>query len=49
MVLFFQNPENKIIAVQTNSILPADDLEKLKWLFGGAEYIDKHSCKGGLS
>lgn len=46
MVLFFQNPENKIIAVQTNSILPADDLEKLKWLFGGAEYIDKHAVKG---
>ncbi|MGC3979107.1 MAG: phosphoribosylformylglycinamidine synthase [Paludibacteraceae bacterium] len=40
MILFFQNPDKKIFAVQTATALHTEDIQKLIWLFDDAELLD---------
>jgi phosphoribosylformylglycinamidine synthase len=37
MIYFFSNKANAVFAVQLEQTLPSSDVEKLNWLFGGAE------------
>lgn len=46
MVLFFKNPEQHIIAVDVTHQLSATEVEKLNWLFGGAEMLSDTSIDG---
>ncbi|MBQ8424116.1 MAG: phosphoribosylformylglycinamidine synthase [Coprobacter sp.] len=46
MVLFFKNPEQHIIAVDVTRQLSATEVEKLNWLFGGAEMLSDTSIDG---
>ena len=41
MILFFGNKPNKVYAVQTHKALSAENIVKLNWLFGNAQYLDK--------
>ncbi|MGB8705380.1 MAG: phosphoribosylformylglycinamidine synthase, partial [Gillisia sp.] len=41
MILFFGTSSAKVYAVQTHSNLPAQDISKLDWLFGDAQYLNK--------
>ena len=41
MILFFGTQTTKVYAVQTHSSLSAQDISKLDWLFGDAQYINK--------
>ena len=41
MIFFFGNHPNKFYAVQTHKALSAEDISKLIWLFGNAEYLNK--------
>ncbi len=41
MILFFGNKPNKVYAVQTHKSLSAENIVKLNWLFGNAQYLDK--------
>ncbi len=45
MILFFGNAE-KIYAVQTPQMLNKGELEKLVWLFSGAEYLSAENVEG---
>lgn len=40
MISFFLSPAKNIIAVQTNTSIELADIDKLRWLFNGAEKID---------
>lgn len=46
MISFYQTPSNKIYAVQTAAPLPAADIEKLVWLFGGATVLKDSQLAG---
>jgi len=46
MVLFFQTEEEIVYAIDTKNGLPAEDIEKLVWLLGGAEYTEKDKIDG---
>jgi len=46
MILFFQPSRHKLIALETESDLNQEDLQKLKWLFGGAELLDVRTVSG---
>ena len=46
MILFFQSPVKNVLAVETAQSLDSIDIEKLKWLFGGAKPVDSQSIKG---
>jgi len=48
MVTFFSAPETTVFAVQTSTELPASDLEKLPWLFGGASKLPDLSVPGSF-
>ena len=41
MILFFGTQTTKVYAVQTHSSLSAQDISKLDWLFGDAQYLNK--------
>jgi len=43
MIHFFTRDENLIFAVDATQALQTDDIEKLSWLFGNAEVMDKSS------
>ncbi len=46
MVTFFQTPDGKIIAAQTQTNIPAADILKLNWLFGEATVIKSNTIGG---
>ena len=46
MILFFGGNSRQIIAVETQSQLPENDISKLEWLFSGAQRIDKKKLEG---
>ncbi len=48
MILFFGNPQKLIYAVQTNSSLSAENLQKLYWLFGNASQIERKKITGNF-
>lgn len=41
MIHFFGNQSNTVFAVQTQNQLTTDDVQKLNWLFGNAQKIEK--------
>ncbi|MFD2519076.1 phosphoribosylformylglycinamidine synthase [Salinimicrobium flavum] len=41
MILFFGNKPNKVYAVDTHKDLSAENIVKLNWLFGNAQYLEK--------
>lgn len=43
MILFFQNPDKKIFAVHTATALHTEDIQKLIWLFDGAEQLNSET------
>jgi phosphoribosylformylglycinamidine synthase len=46
MIYFFGNNSGTVFAVQSSHILPADDVQKLNWLFGEASLIDSKELTG---
>lgn len=46
MILFFESFEKNIIALETDLKQDAQTLEKLSWLFNGADFLDKELVKG---
>jgi len=46
MVSFFQNSSGNIIAVQTNSTLNNDFIQRLTWAFSGASMLDSDKVSG---
>jgi phosphoribosylformylglycinamidine synthase len=46
MIHFFKTQRNTIIAVETRNALPVGDIEKLIWLFSGAEHLEQESLEG---
>jgi phosphoribosylformylglycinamidine synthase len=46
MILFFRTKANKIYAVGTAQPLQNSDIQKLKWLLGGAEPLQDSALKG---
>ena len=45
MILLFRS-DNTIYAVQATTALGKQDIDKLRWLFGGAEWLDVTSVSG---
>ena len=45
MILFFDNRENIIFAVETQKQLSSSDINKLSWLFGNSSLIDSDIIK----
>lgn len=46
MILFFRGRQNNIIAVETKETPHQSTLNKLEWLFSGAEFVKEHSLDG---
>ena len=46
MVLFFKKADAGYIAVDADQKFGAQDLEKLTWLFSGAEFVDEKNIAG---
>ena len=46
MILFFKTPESTIIALNSSQIINQEDIEKLVWLFGGAEKFGAEVLNG---
>ena len=46
MVIFFKGAENNYYAVGVQAMLHSDDIQKLRWLFGDAEYLDRETIEG---
>jgi phosphoribosylformylglycinamidine synthase len=46
MILFFQSPTSVIYAVQAQSLLQKEDLDKLIWLFGEAKQLQQTQVPG---
>lgn len=46
MVSFFLNSAKDIIAVETTSPIESSDIQKLKWLFGEAQFIESTDIQG---
>ncbi|MDD6209545.1 MAG: phosphoribosylformylglycinamidine synthase [Bacteroidales bacterium] len=46
MILFFKASTKNIIAVDVNSKLTSEDIQKLSWLFGNASLIESDAVKG---
>ena len=45
-IKFFKTPENTIIATQSKAEMSAGDIEKLSWLYGGAELEEETNLTG---
>ena len=45
-IKFFKTPENTIIATQCKGAMTAEDIEKLCWLYGGAQPEDAETLSG---
>ncbi|MDR2804360.1 MAG: hypothetical protein LBB85_01775, partial [Dysgonamonadaceae bacterium] len=48
MILFFKTLENSILAVEAASSLTPTDIDKLIWLFSGAEHLPDHTLNACL-
>ncbi len=48
MIHFFQKSSNEIIAVGTNGHLEKSEIEKLNWLFSGAELVKEVNISGAF-
>ncbi|SFE48244.1 phosphoribosylformylglycinamidine synthase [Thermophagus xiamenensis] len=46
MVHFFQGDNRRVLAVGCNKPLSQTDLQKLSWLFEGAQFLEKQSLEG---
>ena len=46
MIIFFQSPQNTVLAVETAQAFHASDTEKLVWLFSGASPAKSESLTG---
>ena len=46
MILFFKTPQGTLIALNSINKLSQVDVEKLIWLFGEAEKLDKEVLNG---
>jgi len=46
MILFFQQSNTLFYAVHTLSEQPASDIDKLKWLFGNAQFLSVQIIEG---
>jgi len=46
MVIFFKGAENNYYAVGVHAMLHSDGIQKLRWLFGDAEYLDRETIEG---
>ncbi|PHN08227.1 phosphoribosylformylglycinamidine synthase [Flavilitoribacter nigricans] len=46
MILFFGSPSDTVFAVQVDSSLSAENIAKLRWLFGGRDRIDSERVDG---
>ncbi len=46
MVLFFKKADNGYLAVDAEKKFDAQDIEKLTWLFSGAEFVDVEKVSG---
>jgi len=45
MILFFDNRENIVFAVETQKQLSNSDINKLSWLFGNSSLVDSDIIK----
>ena len=45
MITFFKTPSSAVIAVETSKSLSAETIDKLNWLFGNSELIDKSTIE----
>ncbi len=45
-ITFFKTPQQSIIATQCEHKLQADEIEKLNWLYGGAEALEAETLEG---
>jgi phosphoribosylformylglycinamidine synthase len=45
MITFFKTPSSAVIAVETSKTLSAETIDKLNWLFGNSELIDKSTIE----
>lgn len=48
MILFFGNPTHQIFAVESENKFAVEDLKKLQWLFGDAQFIDNEAISGAF-
>ena len=46
MICFFQPDNQRVIAVDSQSVLSEETISKLTWLFGNAELVEKKAIKG---
>ncbi len=46
MITFFNTPNNTVIATQSDHALCADEVEKLCWLYGGANVVEGDALEG---
>ncbi|MBQ2447778.1 MAG: hypothetical protein II277_05160, partial [Bacteroidales bacterium] len=46
MIQFFKTKENSILAVECSQAFNAKDIEKLTWLFSGAQALEETSLEG---
>lgn len=46
MILFFRNTGFRYYVTETSTQLTRDDMDKLLWLFGGADFIDQQQLSG---
>ncbi|MDR1456102.1 MAG: phosphoribosylformylglycinamidine synthase [Tannerella sp.] len=46
MILFFQSQTKTVLAVETASVFPQEDMAKLVWLFGGAAPVAAETVTG---
>ena len=46
MITFFNTPNNTVIATQSDHALSADEVEKLCWLYGGANVVEGNTLEG---
>ncbi|MDP4222076.1 MAG: phosphoribosylformylglycinamidine synthase [Bacteroidota bacterium] len=46
MIIYFKSSSGNIIAAGTSTKLPGKDIEKLRWLFGEAELLQKETIEG---
>src|SRR5680860_1304707 len=46
MIFFFQSSPEKIYALESKDPLSAENKQKLKWLFGGAQQLDQKEIPG---
>lgn len=45
-IFFFQSPEKTVYALESGQAMDSHTLQKLSWLFGGAEFLEKDRIPG---